>query len=131
MSIDYGLPGEWLPLEDWPLISIHVILTAEQELLTFGTDQLGMQGGEQHYAVWNFETGENLLLEHTTTTDIFCSIVTTLAETGELLIVGGDGRPVGNVNKGIKDITAFEPRPTRSTPTRPARCTTRASTPRP
>ncbi|SDX58100.1 Glyoxal oxidase N-terminus [Albimonas donghaensis] len=108
-TIDSGLPGEWLPLDDWPLISIHVILTAEQELLTFGTDELGMQGGEQHYAVWSFETGSGQLLEHTTATDIFCSIVTTLGSTGELLIVGGDARPLGRPNKGITDVTAFDP----------------------
>ena len=106
-DIDGG--GEWGPLEDWPLIGIHAILTLDHELLTFGTDERGMQSAETVYDVWDFETETHFTLENTTGTDIFCSVPAFIAETGEILIIGGDARPLGTMNLRIDDVNIYNP----------------------
>ncbi len=106
-DIDGG--GEWDPLQDWPLIGIHAILTQDHELLTFGTDERGMQSAETIYDVWDYKTGTHYTLENTTGTDIFCSVQAFIPETGEILIIGGDARPLGNKNRGVDDVNVYNP----------------------
>ena len=106
-DVDGG--GEWEPLQDWPLIGIHAILTQDHELLTFGTDERGMQSGETVYDVWDYTTETHYTLENTTGTDIFCSVAAFIPETGEILIIGGDARPLGGTNLGVEDVNVYNP----------------------
>ena len=101
--------GVWTGVEDWPLIGLHAILTPDNQLLTFGTDERGMQGGEVVYDVWDFETNTHYTLPNTTGTDIFCSVAALIPATGEVLIAGGDSRPDGVINAGVKDANIFDP----------------------
>lgn len=102
--------GEWGGVEDWPLIGIHAILTADHKLLTFGTDERGKQGGEVVYDVWDYQTKTHETLANTTGTDIFCSVPVLIAETGEILIAGGDSRATGGeINLGVDDANIFNP----------------------
>ena len=47
----------WGGLLDWPLIGIHAILTSDGKVLSFGTNEMGHQGGFM-YDVWDPVTGE-------------------------------------------------------------------------
>ncbi len=104
---DHDGGGEWSDVFDWPIIGVHVILTPDNKLLTFGTDQKGMQGGHLIYDVWDFETNTHYTLENKTPTDLFCSVPILVPQTGEILIGGGDARPVGQVNNGVEDVNVF------------------------
>ena len=101
--------GVWDGVEDWPLIGIHAIMTADNQLLTFGTNAAGQQTGEVIYDVWDYETKAHYTLPNTTGTDIFCSVPALIPETGEILIFGGDSRPTGTVNLGVDDANVFDP----------------------
>ena len=100
--------GEWSALEDWPLIAIHAMVLPDGKVLTFGTDERGMQSGEFIYDVWDPVTGEHFTIENTTGTDIFCSNMAILPATGEIIIAGGDNRPNGGVNRGVDDVNIYD-----------------------
>ena len=36
--------GQWSSVFDWPIIGIHCVLTPDNKILTYGTDQFGAQG---------------------------------------------------------------------------------------
>jgi Bacterial lectin/Galactose oxidase-like, Early set domain len=99
--------GEWGGVLDWPLIGLHAILTPDNKLLTYGTDQNGVQGGQLIYDVWDYKTGEHTTLANTTSTDLFCSVPILVPSTGEILISGGDARPLGGYNLGVNDVNVY------------------------
>lgn len=103
-----GTSGKWESVQDWPLIAIHTIVLQDGRLLTFGTDENGMQGAQFIYAIYDPATGENQLLSNTTPTDIFCSAAIILPGTDQVLIGGGDARPEGFVNKGVNHVNIFD-----------------------
>ena len=84
-------------------------MTADQRILTYGTDQRGMQSGETVYDVWDWRSETHQVLPNTTATDIFCSVPVIIPETGEILVIGGDARPLGNTNRGVDDVNIFNP----------------------
>ena len=43
----------WSDEFSWPMIGIHAALTPDGKVLTFGTDQNGMQTGLHIYDVWD------------------------------------------------------------------------------
>ena len=45
------------PVHDWPLISIHIALTPDGRVLTYGTDGTGKQTGYFIYDVWDPSAG--------------------------------------------------------------------------
>ncbi|MGI9477301.1 MAG: lectin-like domain-containing protein [Hyphomicrobiaceae bacterium] len=100
--------GEWGELKDWPIIGVHAILTPDNKLLTFGTDQNGMQGGHLIYDVWDYKTDTHYTLENQTPTDLFCSVPVLVPSTKKILIAGGDARPLGNVNVGVEDVNQYD-----------------------
>lgn len=108
--------GEWSGLLDWPLNGIHAMVLPNGIVLSFGTDERGMQSGEFIYDVWDPVTGQHFTLANTTGTDIFCSNMALVAATGEILISGGDNRPNGNINVGIDDVNVFDYRDNSLTP---------------
>ena len=100
--------GTWTPVFDWPLIGVHSILTPDNKVLTFGTDQNGMQGGQWVYDVWDPVTDTHYTLENTTLTNLFCGVAMIVPETGEILISGGDASTLGDFNYGVNDINTFD-----------------------
>ena len=104
---DYSTTGKWSGVFDWPLIGVHVIFTPDNKLLTFGTDLQGMQGGHLYYDVWDYKTGVHNTLVNSTPTDLFCSVPIFVPATGEILISGGDARPLGGRNLGVNDVNVY------------------------
>ena len=100
--------GAWGDVFSWPLVGLHAILTPDGKVLTFGTDINGVQSGLHYYDVWDPVTNTHTTLEHVTHTDIFCSVALIVPETGEILISGGDARPLGAVNAGIPDVNVYD-----------------------
>ncbi|MEM8569682.1 MAG: galactose oxidase-like domain-containing protein [Pseudomonadota bacterium] len=104
--------GEWGGVIEWPGIAIHSILLPDGRVLTFGTPEDGSNPRDFKgliYDVWDPETGEHTTLENMTETDIFCSALAIVPETGEVLVVAGDGRPLNIPNRGINDTNIFDP----------------------
>ncbi len=101
--------GAWSDVFSWPLIGLHTSLTSDGKILTFGTDLNGQQSGLHIYDVWDPVTNTHTTLSHTTNSDLFCAVAMINSFTGQLLIAGGDGRPVGNYNDGIPDVNTFNP----------------------
>jgi len=100
--------GLWGDVLNWRLIAIHSILTPEGKVLTYGTDEAGIQGGQFIYDVWDPETKTHETLPNTTGTDTFCSAPIIVPSTGEILMAGGDTRSP-EVNAGVNDVNVFDP----------------------
>ncbi len=103
--------GQWSSVFDWPIIGIHCILTPDGKILTYGTDQLGQQGAQLIYDVWDIATNTHYTLPNTTPTDMFCSAAAVVPETGQILIMGGDsrGHDPTQINLGVHDANVFDP----------------------
>lgn len=109
-SIDLEGDGEWTGVFDWGIIGIHTILTPDYQLLTFGSNMHGMQGGQVHYSVYDYNTGTLETLTHTTQTDLFCSVAAYIIEENKVLISGGDTRGENKPkNDGVNDSNFFDP----------------------
>ncbi|MTI43682.1 uncharacterized protein DUF1929 [Roseibium hamelinense] len=96
--------GEWGDLQAWPIIGIHSVVMDDGRVLTFGTDETGMQGGQFIYDIYDPVTGTHETLNNTTGTDIFCSAAMIIPGTDYVLIAGGDNRPNGGTNRGVSDV---------------------------
>ncbi len=77
--------GQWSGVFDWPIIGIHCILTPDNKILTYGTDQLGQQGAQLVYDVWDIAANTHYTLPNTTPTDMFCSAAAVVPVTGQIL----------------------------------------------
>ncbi|MEM6914837.1 MAG: hypothetical protein AAF511_12770, partial [Pseudomonadota bacterium] len=102
--------GQWAPLIDWPLIAIHAMMLPDGRVITYGTDERGMQGGEFVYALYDYRDGTSQLMEQTTETDLFCSNMALDAYLGLTLMIGGDAEPLGYRAQGVNDVNAFDHR---------------------
>ena len=100
--------GKWGEAVAWPLLGIHVIMMQDGRILTFGTNENGMQGAQTIYDVYDPTTGEHTTLPNSTPTDIFCSAAIIIPGTNQILISGGDARPLGSTNKGVSDVNIFD-----------------------
>lgn len=111
-SPDRGAFGEWSGVVDWPLIGIHAVLTPQGEVLTFGTDENGVQGAQFFYDVWNpaqgTDSSSHFLLNNSLAVDSFCSAPIVIPDSGNILMPGGDQRDTGVANRGIFDAPVFD-----------------------
>lgn len=105
--------GAWSEVANWPLVAIHAALTADGKVMTYGTDQNGIQGGQYIYDIWNPKLGlgadAHTTLPNGTGTDIFCSAQALIPGTSEILLTGGDirGEQPGSYNQGVDDVNLF------------------------
>jgi len=102
--------GQWGDLQAWPIIGIHSVVMDDGRVLTFGTDENGMQGGQFIYDIYDPVTGTHETLNNTTGTDIFCSAAMIIPGTDYVLIAGGDNRPNGGTNRGVSDVNILNMR---------------------
>ena len=100
--------GSWSAVMPWPLIGLHAALLPDGRVLTFGTDENGEQGGHKIYDIWDPKTGVHLTSTDAIVTDEFCSAEILDPITGNMIIIGGDARPQGNINKGVADVNTFD-----------------------
>ena len=45
--------GAWSPVFPWPLIAVHTVLTPDSRVMSYGTDQAGLQTGYFVYDIWD------------------------------------------------------------------------------
>ncbi len=101
----------------WPLLPIHVAITPDARLMSFGRD--ANDSPVMVYDVWDYTQGlgaaAHLVLPNRTGTDLFCANQM-LLPTGELLMTGGDTRINGTINTigwqpgiGNQDANVFDP----------------------
>jgi len=104
--------GRWGNPIDWPLIAVHAVNTPDGKLLTYGTGPTGVQGAQFSYDVWDPSLGtgadSHATLENALGVDMFCGAAVVLPDSGDVLMPGGDARPLGRTNKGIRDATRFD-----------------------
>ena len=110
------MAGTWSDVFAWPIIGIHAILTPDGKVLTYGTDTAGQQGGMLYIDVWDPVSRTHQTLEHGVRTDLFCSACVIVPATGEILLAGGDARPLGAMNGGVADVNVFDYRTLSVTP---------------
>ncbi len=107
---DPAFAGRWSSRMDWPHIAIHNVVLSDGKLLTYGTGGSGIQGAME-FNVWDPSLGigqsAHKNIQGTAQVDSFCSAATVLPETGDVLISGGDARPIGRNNSGIRDATLY------------------------
>ena len=100
--------GSWSGVFSWPIIGLQSLLTPDGKILSYGTDQAGNQGA-LIYDVWDPITNTHNTLPNPTHTDEFCSAAEIIPQTGgEVLLAGGDARPLGSVNTGVPDTNIFD-----------------------
>ena len=95
------------------------MILPDGKILTYGTDQDGNQGAFKIYDVWDPVTNTHNTLPNPTLVDEFCSAGLIIPTTGQVLIAGGDARPLGSVNKGVPNTNIFDPTTETLTPTGP------------
>ncbi len=107
---DPAFAGRWSSRIDWPHIPIHSVLLSDGKLLTYGTGGSGIQGAME-YNVWDPSMGigqtSHKEIQGVAQVDSFCSAATMLPDTGDVLIAGGDARPLGRNNSGISDAMLY------------------------
>ncbi len=105
-----GVFGEVTP---WPLIPLHAVLLPDGRLMTYGTTAKGVQSAEFTYDVWDptlgTGAGSHLAMPNTTGTDLFCSAQSVLANSGGVLLTGGDKKVGGVRNFSNADVNIFNP----------------------
>ncbi len=108
---DPAFAGRWSSRIDWPHIAIHSVMLSDGKLLTYGTGGSGIQGAME-YNVWDPTLGigqtSHKNIQGNAQVDSFCSAASLLPDTGNVLIPGGDARPLGRNNVGIRDATLFD-----------------------
>jgi len=82
--------GMYGPLQNWPLIPLHAVLTPDGRLLTYGSKGDGLQSGRFIYDVWDSDSGSHLTLANNSGTDLFCSSQIVLPGGTQVFIAGGD-----------------------------------------
>ena len=108
--------GSWSGVFSWPLIGIQSLLTPDGKILSYGTDQAGLQGAYKIYDVWDPITNTHNTLPNQTFTDEFCSAAEIIPQTGDVILTGGDARPLGSVNTGVPNTNIFDYRTDSLTP---------------
>ena len=105
--------GSFSPVVDWTLVGIHAVLTPAGKVLSYGTDEDGVQTGLFVYDVWDPALGlganAHTTLPNTTEVDIFCTSQL-LLPSGAIELYGGDITVNGqSLNEPNPHITRFQP----------------------
>ena len=87
---DASTKGLFGPVQSWPLIAVHGVLTSDGRVLSYGTKSDGQQTGFFIYDVWDPTDGSHLTLPNNTQTDIFCGSQIMLPAGGTIVLNGGD-----------------------------------------
>jgi YVTN family beta-propeller protein len=112
VNIDAHIKGQFGPVKNWPVIPIHVALTADGRVLGYGSSTTGQQTANRDYAVWDptpDETSDEYsTLANGTGTDIFCSSQILLPAGDQVFIAGGDNwTGTGTNNQGNNNSNLF------------------------
>ncbi|PVZ60827.1 galactose oxidase-like domain-containing protein, partial [Arthrobacter sp. H-02-3] len=97
---DPAVVGSWGPVQAWPEVSIHAVLTNTGKVLTFQGDFT--QGGQQY--LLDPVTGSYIQVPNAAA-DLFCAGQAVLPD-GRILVVGGTATSGG---LGIRNVDAFSP----------------------
>ncbi|PYM78725.1 MAG: hypothetical protein DME09_22860 [Candidatus Rokuibacteriota bacterium] len=92
--------GSWSSVLSWSLVAVHTMLLPTGDVLMFDRRDYGGAGPQ----LWSPATGAFTSVPNTTT-DVFCSSHTALAD-GRILVTGGDHTD----NVGIRDTNIFDSR---------------------
>jgi YVTN family beta-propeller protein len=112
VNADAHQKGQFGPVKTWPVIPIHVTLTADGRVLGYGSMTTGQQSGNFNYAVWDPASDTYTTLLNSTGTDLFCSSQLLLPAGDQVFIAGGDNwtgtgtNNVGNNNSNLFNATA-------------------------
>lgn len=109
----FAQAGIWWTLAPWPLIPLHMAMTTDGRLLTYGTNGDGVQTGKFIYDIWDPGAGSpaagHLTLPNGTGTDLFCSAQINLPYSNKMFIQGGDVYANGaTTNRGNPDTQIFD-----------------------
>ena len=121
VSVQEALPlnqtGEWGDLKPWPIMGLHSVVLPDGKVLTYGAQSnsspfnVPTQAAAMFHDIYDPVTGEHTTIHHhgeQTVTDIFCSAAILIPGTDKVLITGGDTRPLGGLNTGVKDTNIFD-----------------------
>ncbi len=105
--------GAWSALGSWPVISVHMVLTPDGRVLSYGSDGTGKQTGYFVYDVWDSAVGlggGHMTLPNGTGTDIFCGSQLVLPTSGSVFLAGGDNwTGTGTTNTANNNSNVFNP----------------------
>jgi YVTN family beta-propeller protein len=107
---DASVKGVFGPVQPWPLIPLHVTLTADGRVLGYGTDTAGIQTGLFVYSVWDPVSNTHQTFTNGTGTDLFCSSPILLPGGNGIIIFGGDNwTGTSTTNTGNNNVNLFNP----------------------
>jgi YVTN family beta-propeller protein len=105
--------GAWSPVFSWPLIPLHVVMTPDARILSYGTKGDGTQTGYFIYDVWDTNAGPtgggHVTLPNTTGTDIFCSSQLILTNDTIFLSGGDNWTGTATTNTANNNTNIFNP----------------------
>jgi YVTN family beta-propeller protein len=108
VNADAHLRGQFGPVQPWPVIPVHAVLTADGRVLSYGTDTTGRQTASFQYAVWDSEDNSHTTFSNGSGTDIFCSSQVLLPGGDQVFIAGGDNwAGTGTTNTGNNNSNLF------------------------
>jgi hypothetical protein len=95
-----SISGQWSPVENWPIVTVHGVLLHTGKVLIFDRPSAGPTA-----RVWDPATNAFTSVPNSTT-DLFCAGHVSMSD-GRVLVVGGHGG--GPPNQGTADVNIFDP----------------------
>jgi YVTN family beta-propeller protein len=106
---DADSKGMFGPVQPWPLIAVHGVMTSDGRILSYGTKEDGKQTGYFVYDIWDPRDDSHMTLANGTGTDIFCSSQLLLPDGSGITISGGDNwTGTGTTNTGNNNATLLD-----------------------
>ena len=100
--------GSWSAVQPWPIIGLHAALLPDGRRPDVWIGRKGMQGMHKIFDIWDPRTGIHLTSTDALATDDFCCAEILDPITGKMILIGGDARPMGNINMGVPDVNTFD-----------------------